>query len=336
MPVTIKDVAKKANVSSATVSLVVNKNKRISEETRARVLKAIKDLNYHPSRLARGLVSKQSGNIGLILTDDHFSRSEPFYTKIFIGTEFQARDDQYYVLLTTIPKSFKKCDPIPRFILERNVDGIILAGKVPQNIIDCLEEYKLPTVFVDYYPIQGNYPVVMSDNIAGGSQATQHLIQCGHRCIAFIAGDLNHPSIMERFQGYKMALEKAHLVPLAVSNGSTTDRNGGYKTAQKLFAKTNDITAIFACNDAMAIGVLQYLREKNIRVPKDISIIGFDDVEADLSLDPPLTTMRVNKEEMGIQAVRLVVEMLQNKTTKPRKILVPVELIVRGSTCGIK
>ena len=195
MPVTIKDVAKKANVTPATVSLVINKNKRISEETRARVLKSIKDLNYYPSRSARGLVSKQSGNIGFILTDDHFSRSEPFYTKIFIGTEFQARDDQYYVLLTTIPNSFKKCDPIPRFILERNVDGIILAGKVPQNVIDCIEEYKIPMVFVDYYPVNGNYSVVMSDNISGGSQATQHLIHCGHRSIAFIYSDMQHPSI---------------------------------------------------------------------------------------------------------------------------------------------
>ena len=129
-----------------------------------------------------------------------------------------------------------------------------------------------------------------------------------------------------------MALEKSGLPPLSVTDGLSTDRISGYRTAKKLVNQTNDLTAIFTCNDAMAIGVLQYLREKKIRVPKDISIIGFDDVEADLSMDPPLTTMRVNKEEMGIQAVRLIVEMLQNKTTKPRKILVPVELIVREST----
>lgn len=335
MPTTIKDVAKKANVSPATVSLVIHNNNRISEETRATVLKAIKDLNYHPSRSARGLVSKQNGNIGFILTDDHFSRSEPFYTRIFIGTELQARDDQYYVLLTTIPKTFTKFEPPPRFILERNIEGTILAGKIPQDLMDCLEEYKLPLVFVDYYPTNGKYSVVMSDNIAGGFQATQHLIDCGHSHIAYLYSDQQHPSINERFQGYKMALEKANLVSLPISNDGATDRKGGYNAARKLIAKAKDVTAIFACNDAMAIGALQFLKEKGMKVPKDMSIVGFDDVEADLSLDPPLTTIRVQKEEMGIQAMRLLTEILRNKYTKTRKILVPVELIVRGSTCEL-
>jgi len=335
MPITIKDVAKRANVSSATVSLVINKNKRISEKTRAIVLKAIKDLGYHPSRSARGLVSKQNGNIGFILTDDHFSRSEPFYTKIFIGTELQARDDEYYVLLTTIPKSFKKPDSLPRFVLERNVEGTILAGMIPWDLMDCLEEYKLPLVFVDYYPANGKYSVVMSDNIAGGFQATQHLIDCGHRRITYLYSDQQHPSINERFQGYKMALEKANLDSIPVSDEGSTNRKGGYNAAQRLFAKRKDVTAIFACNDAMAIGALQFLKEKGMKVPKDVSIVGFDDVEADLSLDPPLTTIRVQKEEMGIQAMRLLTEILRNNSAKPRKILVPVELIVRGSTCKL-
>lgn len=336
MAITIKDVAKRAKVSPATVSLVINRNNRISEETRAIVLKAIKELNYHPSRSARGLVSKQSGNIGFILTDDHFSRSEPFYTRIFIGTELQARDDKYYVLLTTIRNTFDKYDSPPRFVLERNVEGIILAGKIPKNLMNCLDEYKLPMVFVDYYPANGKYPIVMSDNIAGGLQATRHLIECGHQHIAFLFSDQHHPSINERLQGYKMALDKAHLKPLTIiSNGNTTDRNSGYKAAKKLFGESSNVTAIFACNDAMAIGALQFLREQGIRVPKDVSIIGFDDVEADLSLDPPLTTIRVQKEEMGIQAMRLLTEILKNKSAKPRKILVPIELIVRGSTCNI-
>jgi len=211
MAVTIKDVAKKANVSPATVSLVIHKHQRISSQTRSRVLKAIKELNYHPSRSARGLVSRQSGNIGFILRDDHFSRIEPFYTKIFLGTEFQARGDEYYILLTTVPADFKKGDQLPRFVLERNIEGVILAGKIPLTLIEALINSGIPLVFVDYYPPNGNYPVVMIDNIAGGIQATTHLIQCGHRRIAFIAGDIEHPSINERFQGYKMALEKARI-----------------------------------------------------------------------------------------------------------------------------
>ncbi len=121
---TIKDVAKAANVSIATVSLVLHNNERISRETKKRVLKSIKQLNYHPFRSARGLVSRKTGNIGFILTEEHFLRTEPFYTKIFLGTEFEARTNDYYVLLATVNSSFSKGDTLPRFILERNFDRI--------------------------------------------------------------------------------------------------------------------------------------------------------------------------------------------------------------------
>jgi len=338
MAVTIKDVARKANVSPATVSLVIHKHQRISSQTRSRVLKAIKELNYHPSRSARGLVSKQTGNIGFILREDHFSRIEPFYTKIFLGTEFQARGDEYYILLTTVAADFQKGDQLPRFVLERNIEGIILAGKIPATLIDALVSYNIPLVFVDYYPPDGNFPVVMIDNIAGGIRATTHLIQCGHRRIAFIGGDIEHPSINERFQGYKMALEKARIEydpALTVLDEELPERPNGYSAAKKLLQKSNDITAIFTCNDAMATGVLQYLKEKHLRIPHDIALIGFDDVESDLMLDPPLSTMRVPKEEMGIQALKLMVETLRAKSSNPKKILVPVQLIERGSTCSM-
>ncbi|MEE9574398.1 MAG: LacI family DNA-binding transcriptional regulator [Candidatus Neomarinimicrobiota bacterium] len=121
---TIKDVAKAANVSIATVSFVLHNNERISSETKRRVLKSIKQLNYHPSRSARGLVSRKTGNIGFILTEEHFLRTEPFYTKIFLGTEFEARTKDYYVLFATVNSSFSNVDTLPRFILERNFDGI--------------------------------------------------------------------------------------------------------------------------------------------------------------------------------------------------------------------
>ena len=154
---TIKDVAKTANVSTATVSLVINNHKRISPETRIKVNKAIQELNYHPFRSARGLVSQKTGNIGFILTEDHFLRSEPFYTRIFLGTEFAARENEFYILLTTIPSNFKAGVRLPRFVLERNVDGIIIAGKVPDYLIKSLEKYNLPLVFIDYYPENNKY-----------------------------------------------------------------------------------------------------------------------------------------------------------------------------------
>lgn len=339
MTPTIKDVAKRARVSIATVSLVMHNHKKISDETRVRVNKAIKDLNYHPFRSARGLVSRKTGNLAFIVTEDHFLRSEPFYTYIFLGAEFEARQNEYYILLTSIRSDFKAGDRLPRCVLERNVDGVIIAGKVPEDIIACLEKYELPMAFVDYYPPAENYPVVLIDNFSGGMQAVQHLTSLGHRHIGFIGGDIQHPSIRDRFQGYKVALESANInynSKMSVIDEAYPARENGYNAAKKLMKENKGITAIFSCNDAMAIGVMQYLKESGFRIPEDISVIGFDDVEAGLTLDPPLSTIKVPKTELGGEVMRLMADILNNKVKSSKKVLVPVELIQRKSTGTVR
>lgn len=338
MKKTIKDVAKEAGVSTATVSLVIHNNKRISSDTKKKVQKAIKSLNYHPSRSARGLVSQKTGNIGFILTDDHFLRTEPFYTRIFLGTEFQARLDEFYILLTTIPTNYSEADSLPRFILERNVDGIIIAGKVPLFLIEKLSNYNVPLVFVDFLPPNGQYSTVQIDNFNGGNIATQHLVDYGHKNIGFIAGDIQHPSINARFRGFKETLEKNNLVYSAdnyVIDENYPARQNGYTAAKKLLTKNKKISAIFAANDALAIGAIQYCKDVGKKIPHDISIIGFDDVEADLLLDPPLSTVRVPKIEMGAEAMQLMVNMINKNSITAKRLLVPVELIARESTLNI-
>jgi len=335
---TIKDVAKKADVSIATVSLVLNNNQRISKETRRKVNKAIETLNYHPSRSARGLASRKTGNLGFILTDNHFLRTEPFYTRVFLGTEFEAREKNYYVLLSTINANFKKSDPLPRFILERNYDGIIIAGKVPDTFIKVLSNYNVPVVFVDYNPSLGEYANVLTDNVKGGILATEHLISRGHKNIAFIGGENNHPSIIERMQGYKTALQNAKIKTsdeLIITNDEFLSRQNGYKCTEILFKKRKKATAIFAANDATAIGALQYLKDNEYKVPEDVSLIGFDDVEADLLIDPPLSTVRVPKIEMGTEAVQLLINIINKKSIAAKKVIIPIKLIVRESTSYI-
>ena len=340
MSITIKDVAKKAGVSIATVSFVINNNnKRVSAETKNRVLKSIKALNYHPSKSARNLVSKKTGFIGFILTDDHFLRTEPFYTRIFLGVEFEARNEDYYILLTSVSSNFNKNDQLPRFILNKSVDGVIVAGKVPINLIERLSEYNLPTIFIDFVPPANTVPLILIDNIQGGILATNHLINLGHKNIAFIGGDIEHPSVRDRLNGYKQALEIANIPlknNLIIIDAPYPDRQNGYNSAKRLFAKNRSVTAIFACNDAMAIGVMHYLKDKGYLIPDDVSLIGFDDVEADLMLNPLLTTVRVPKIELGAEAFRLIVNILKNKKSTPKKILVPVELIIRESTTQLK
>mgnify|MGYP001434149058 CR=1 FL=1 len=332
---TIKDIAKLANVSIATVSLVINNNKRISPETKKKVNKAIKDLNYHPSGSARGLVSGKTGNIGFILTNDHFLRSEPFYTRIFLGAEFEAREKQLYILLTTIPSEYKKGYKLPRFVLERNIDGVILVGKIPSQIINLLRKYDLPMVFVDYDIPGDEHSAVLIDNFNGGLTAANHLLETGKTKIAFIAADIEHPSIKNRFEGYKKALEDKGIKfdqSICITDENYPARDNGYNAAKRLLKKNKKIDAIFACNDAMAIGVMQYLKEKEIKVPEEIAVIGFDDVESDVLLDPPLSTINVPKIEIGGEAVKLMEQMLKKKAHANKKILVPVELIKRKST----
>lgn len=335
---TIKDVAKMADVSIATVSLVLNNNQRISKETRKKVNKAIETLNYHPSRSARGLVSRKTGNLGFILTDNHFLRTEPFYTRVFLGSEFEAREKNYYVLLSTISTDFKKSDPLPRFILERNFDGIIIAGRVPDAFIKVLSNYKVPVVFVDYNPSFNEHANVLTDNVRGGILATEHLISRGHKNIAFIGGEISHPSITERLQGYKTAFQNAKIKindELIIINDEFLSRQNGFKCTETLFDRQKNITAIFAANDATAIGTLQYLKDKGYRVPQDISLIGFDDVEADLLIDPPLSTVRVPKIEMGTEAVQLLINIINKESIAAKKVIIPVKLIVRQSTSYI-
>lgn len=339
MRTTIKDVAKKSNVSIATVSLVVNNNKRISSKTRKKVLETIEALGYQPSRSARDLVSRKSGNIGFILTEDHFLRTEPFYTQIFLGAEFEARKHPYYVLLSMISDSYSQKSSLPRFVLENSVDGIIVAGKVPDELITNLDKYPFPVVYVDYYPKEGEHAAVLIDNLDGGMQATQHLINCRHSKIAFLGGDMKHPSIRDRFQGYKMALKKNDLSfseEMVIDTEIATSRESGYRAASALLKKTNQVTAIFACNDAMAIGAMRYLKEKGLRIPDDMSIIGFDDIQMDVLEDSPLTTMHVPKVDMGSEAMRLIIEIIGRKVNEARKILLPVNLVLRKSTCTVE
>ncbi len=332
---TIKDVAKMANVSIATVSLVIHDHKRISRDTKLKVLDAIEKLNYYPSRSARGLVSQKTGNIGFILTNDHFLRTEPFYTNIFIGTEIEARENELYVLLTTVDSNYKDMDPLPRFVLERNIDGIIIAGKVPDILIEKLSDYQFPFVFIDYQHPMIACPAVIVDNILGGKLATKHLIELGHKDIAFIGGDIQHPSINDRFKGFLSIIEKLNIN--ISKNFIDTDENyparqNGYNAAERLFKRNKNITAVFACNDAMAIGVIQYLKDNGMRVPEDVSVIGFDDVVSENFTGPALSTIRIPKMEMGVEAMRLMSSLLKDGDKVNKKVIVPVELIIRSST----
>ena len=215
----------------------------------------------------------------------------------------------------------------------------MIAGRVPDALLDALLKYKMPIVIIDYIPLKQEFPSILIDNLKGGMLATEYLINSGHQNIAFVGGEISHPSIMERLQGYKLALERANIRNgngLVVTNDEYLSRQNGYNSAEKLFDREKDVTAIFASNNSTAIGVMQYLKDNKINIPNDISLIGFDDVETDMMIDPPLTTIRVPKLEMGTEAVQLLRNIINTESTTTKKIIIPVELIVRKSIKKIK
>jgi LacI family transcriptional regulator len=331
---TIKDVARESGFSLSTVSLAINERGYVSTETRGKILKVVQDLSYHPTRSARGLASKTSGNIGFILTEDHFSAAEPFYTKIFLGTEFEARSHHYYILLTTVPDQFVP-GAAPRFLLERNVDGIIIAGKVSTKLIEQIEGFGIPVVLVDYEVKRKRFSSVLIDNRGGVRAGVQHLLDLGHRAIAFVGGDIEHPSIAERYQGYREMLDE-HGLPLVrelVSIDGVEPRvSAGAAAMEKILGSGVRPTAVMAANDAMAIGCMQCLKQSGIRVPDQMAVIGFDDIDTCAVTEPRLTTIRVFKEEMGKLAVQRIVEMISSKSQTVVTTHVPVELVIRDST----
>jgi LacI family transcriptional regulator len=336
---TIEDVAAKAGLSVSTVSLVLNNKSNVSKETRRKVQGVIAELNYHPQRSARGLASHSSGNIGFILTDEHFSLAEPFYTKIFLGTELEARKHNYYVLLTTVGQNVGGTREMPRFFLEQNVDGVIIAGKIGSSWIEYIRERNLPVVLIDYALPDYRVSTVWMDNAGGARMVVDHLMKLGHSRIGFVGGDLKHPSIAERYKAYRDTLEArgVGVNPKWVSIDEAGTRfDNGYRAAKNIFADpSNRPTAVFAANDALALGCMKFCREKGLSVPGSVAVVGFDNVESCLLVDPRLTTVNVHREEMGGIAVRRLVEMIRDKSEIVDRSTTPVELVVRES-CGGK
>jgi len=210
-----------------------------------------------------------------------------------------------------------------------------MAGRIPEKLIEYVQEMGLPVTLVDFYLRRFKTGAVLIDNIEGSYQAVVHLIQLGHQKIGFVGGDLQHPSIADRLEGFRKALND-HKLPMldqfVVTRNKNTSIPAGYQAMDQILKLPEWPTAIFACNDAMAIGCIRRLKEAHIKIPDQIAIIGFDNIEADLEIEPHLSSMHVKKEELGAFAVRQMVRMLKNGEQVAEKILVPVDLVIREST----
>lgn len=333
MRVTIRDVAKKANVSLMTVSRVFNKKGNISRATEAKVLKAIKELDYRPSITARSLAGKKSDFIAIIVPDI----SNPFFSEMVKGAEDFARESGYNIFLGDTEGEVKLEKEYIDAAINRMADGIILVAPRLEDSLICKINDSTPLVLVDRSINKNDVLQVYIDNLKGAMSAVEYLISLNHKHIAFLSGPRDVLDSLRREKGYIMALKK-HNIPInpkLMLTGDFKFECGRY-AFEKFYSNYPKPTAIFASNDIMAFGLIRRAREMNLKVPKDVSIVGFDDISLSSLVNPPLTTVRHPILKMGIKAVELLINKLGNQLDNKTNFNLENTLIIRESTRKIK
>jgi len=326
---TITDVALKANVSIATVSRVVNNSPhKVHPKTKERVMKIIRELDFRPNVLAKGLHLKKSLTIGIIIPDI----SNPYYAEIVRGIQIVADRAGYSV---TIHNTDGKQEGIIRSIYhlrEKSADGIIFSGGIISGYetLSILRELKERVVVIGRHDV--DFPAVMVDNLGGATQAVQHLIDLGHTKIGFIGGSEGSTTSMDRLTGYRNALAQNGLRfdELLVKPGEWNPRSG-YLMAKRLLKGKNKPTAIVSSNDLMAFGAIKAAREAGLSVPGGLAVVGFDNVPLSSYIDPPLTTVEIPIQELGAAATKMLIGLLSGERFERRK-LFKTTLRIREST----
>ncbi|NOU92222.1 substrate-binding domain-containing protein [Paenibacillus sp. LMG 31456] len=331
---TIYDIADAAGVSIATVSKVINGTGRISDKTRKHVVAVMDRLQYKPSMVASALTGKSTYTIGLTIPD----LANPYFAEIARAVEDRGHEHGFNLFICSTDNDPEKEDRYFSLLTQKRVDGIIVATRTSKELfLKQLVQKKVPIVL-----IAGEMPAlaldtVMVDDYLGGYQAGSHLVDLGHRRIAILAEDLNHISNQERIRGCVQAMrdEGAAINDNLIQVGGFT-LDSGRAAATALLNGSEPPTALFACNDLLAIASIQAAREQGLKVPDQLSVVGFDNTILATMIDPPLTTVAQPIQEIGRQAVDLLIQEIRNeKSIKQRAVLLP-ELIIRQSTAVIK
>jgi LacI family transcriptional regulator len=339
MWVTIREVARLAGVSIATVSRVLNNSSYpVAEKTRKKVLKAAKDLDFQPSKLASGLKLEKSAAIGLIFPS---FMGSTYYSEIFHVIEDEATGNGFGIILGSSYGHTEKEELLIDLLRERRVEGLII---IPSSHGVDLKYYqrlreKIPFVFVDRYLPEIDADRVTTHNVKGAYIAVKHLIKLGHERIALLSGpEAPCTSIQDRIKGYEKALGEFSIgfrKIIETEKNLNKPKRCAYKAMTSFLSSESEISALFAVNDGLAIGALRAIREAGLRVPGDVAVIGYDDDEIAPFASVPLTTVAQRKEEMGKMAVKLLLERIRQKRIMSRHIILEPKLVVRAS-CGAK
>lgn len=330
---TIKDVAKEANVSVATVSYVLNGKDNISGETQKRVRDAVLKLEYVTNFSARSMANNESRLIGVIIPQteqgERLLFHNAFYSEMVGSIEYHARKQGYHILITGTNAN----EDYLNLVKQRNLEGIIIVGIYPDAFYSELKKSQIPIVLVDSYCQDFYFHNVHINDRYGGYLATKHLLESGHREIAMVASTLRSGGVSDaRFNGYKDALEE-YGVPFRKEYifETNVDFESAKEQARRIAGSKHPITAVFAYADLMAVGLIKEFSILGIRVPEDISIVGFDDLDFSRLCIPSLTTIHQDIQEKGAKAVEILLSDIKGKSQGKQEVVLPINLVRRDS-----
>ena len=324
----IKDVARHANVSISTVSHVVNRTRFVSDKARADVEAAIRALGYVPSAVARSLKSNTTKTLGMLIPNC----SNPYFAEIVRSVEDHCFASGYTLILCNTDDEPRRQSVYLQVLAEKRVDGlIIISTGEASDLHDLLQGLTTPTVLLDREVTHVHCDLVETAHLQGGQMATEHLVARGHRRIACIGGPADLSPSAQRIQGWRNALAAAALADDLLWHSDFSSQ-GGFNAMQEILQSGQQPTAVFVCNDLMGIGALSAAHEAGLRIPQDLSVIGFDDIELARFTSPPLTTIVQPKQRIGRLAVDMLLERIQGGRTDTKQVLLQPELVVRAST----
>ncbi|MFH0130779.1 LacI family DNA-binding transcriptional regulator [Variovorax sp. VaC1] len=335
---TIKDVALKADVSVTTVSHVVNDTRHVSAKVRERVELAIRELGYVPNAMARSLKSNTTSTLGMLIPNS----SNPYFAEIVRIVEDRCFGAGYTLVLCNTDDEPHRQSVYLQVLAERRIDGLIVVSTGAgtdhsDSLAKQLHGLRVPTVLVDREIADPACDLVETAHMQGGLLAVRHLLSLGHKRIACIGGPVGVMPSEQRIEGWRMALAETGATPdianadaLLWRGGFTSQ--GGYEAMHAILRTEEKPSAVFVCNDLMAIGALRAAHESGVHVPDELSIVGFDDIELSAYTSPPLTTVAQPKERIGALAVDMLLERVGGKRRDARKVVLQPELRVRAST----
>jgi DNA-binding LacI/PurR family transcriptional regulator len=331
IPATMRQIAERAEVSIGTVSHVINGTAKVREKLRQRVLEAIRSLGYQPSQLARGLRRNQTSMLGMIIPDI----TNPFFPAVVRGVEDVAYKRSYRLVLCNTDNDASKELSYLNELRSYRAAGLLVIPAAESNIAAQLRSVAAsgpPVVCLDRRPIGWNGDVVLVANEVGAYQATKYLIRAGHTQLAVITGPLLLTNAAERLKGFKRAVREAKIrIAPEYMQEARFDRESGYRSAMRLLRMVPRPTAIFACNDLMALGILVAMRELNLNCPDDVSIAGFDNLDFTEFTAPALTSVHQPGYQLGATAARLLLERIDGLRTASKTITLQTELKLRNS-----